>query len=98
MARLRPMKIKRVPSTNLRLDHEALMEVLMLCEAAGEGEHKRVGVRNHYGDIGLSIETVNAQEYMNVLTCLEGRDLQDELADLEGPREGFDAIFRDTPR
>jgi hypothetical protein len=92
------MRIKRVPSTNIRRDHEELMALLELCEAAGLGEHMRVGVRNQYGDICLSIETDNPQEYMNVISCLDGRDMRDELAEAEGAVGGFNAIFTDIQR
>ena len=91
------MRIRRVPSTNIRRDHDALTEVLLLCEAAGTGDHKKVGIRNHFGDICLNVETDNAQEFLNVMSCLDGRELQDELADAEGPRDGYDAVFRDAP-
>jgi hypothetical protein len=87
------MRIKRVPSTNLRRDHDELVAVLELCEAFQDGERMVVGVRNHYGDICLKIETSGAQEYMNVISCLDGREMQDELADADGPRDGYDAIF-----
>ena len=89
------MRIKRVPSTNLRLDHEELMAVLGLCEADGKGVAMRIGVRNHYGDVCLMIETEGDQEALNVISCLEGREMMDELADVIGPVERCDAIFRD---
>lgn len=89
------MKIKRVPSTNLRPDHDDLMAVLELCEAYQSGEPMRVGIRNHLGEICLKVETSGEQEYLNVISCLDGRDMRDEIADGEGPREGYDAIFRD---
>jgi hypothetical protein len=90
------MRIKRVPSTNLRLDHEQLVEVLALCEAYQSGETLLVGVRNHLGEICLKIETSGQQEFLNVVSCLDGREMRDELADLDGPRDGYDAIFRDA--
>lgn len=92
------MRIKRVPSTNIRRDHEELMALLELCEAAGQGEHMRVGVRNQYADICLTIETDNPQEYMNVISCLDGRDMRDELAEAEGAVGGYNAIFTDAKR
>lgn len=75
------------------------MALLELCEAPGLGEHMRVGVRNQYGDICLSIETENSQEYMNVVSCLDGRDMRDELFEADGPVDGYNAIFtNDKPR
>lgn len=89
------MKIKRVPSTNLRRDHEALVEALARCEACQRGPGRCIGVRNHLGEICLKIETAGEQEYLNVVSCLDGREMKDELADVDGPRDGFDAVFRD---
>ena len=74
------------------------MALLELCEAPGQGEHMRVGVRNQYGDICLNIETENSQEYMNVVSCLDGRDMRDDLLEADGPLEGYNAIFTtDSP-
>ena len=58
-----------------------------------DGERMVVGVRNHFGDICLKIETSGEQEYMNVISCLDGRELSDELAEADGPKDGYDAIF-----
>lgn len=92
------MRIRRVPSTNIRGDHEELMALLALCQAQGAGEPMRVGVRNQYGDICLTIETDNSQEGMNVISCLDGRDMRDELCEAAGPVDGYNAIFSDHLR
>ncbi len=92
------MRIKRVPSTNIRLDHDDLTAVLALCEAYQTGMPRVVGIRNHMGEICLKVETSGEQEFMNVVSCLDGREMRDELADADGPVDGFDAVFRDGER
>ena len=88
------MKIRRVPSTNLRLDHEQLNDLLERCEAPGPGAVVRIGIRNHFGDLCTVVEAEGPQEALNVVSCLEGRDMVDELTD-EAPHEKFESIFRD---
>jgi len=89
------MRIKRVPSTNIRLDHDDLTAVLALCEAYQTGTMHVVGIRNHMGEVCLKVETSGEQEFLNVMSCLDGREMRDELADADGPVDGFDAVFRD---
>jgi hypothetical protein len=89
------MRIRRVPSTNLRHDHDELVEVLMRCEADNvHGALVRIGIRNHYGDVCLLVECDGPQEALNVTSCLEGREMFDELAETGGPVERCDAIYR----
>lgn len=88
------MKIRRVPSTNLRLDHEQLNDMLERCDSPGPGEVVRIGIRNHYGELCTVVEAEGPQEALNVVSCLEGRDMVDELTD-EAPQEKFESIFRD---
>jgi hypothetical protein len=90
------MRIRRVPSTNLRHDHEALVDVIARCAVDhASGPLMRIGVRNHFGDVCLIIEAEGPQETLNVTSCLEERDMVDELSDTTGPVERCDAIFRD---
>ncbi len=57
-------------------------------------EKMLIGVRNEDGEIYRLIGATKLKSYTNAVEELEDLELVDELQDAEGPRDGYDAIFR----
>lgn len=90
------MQTKLLEGIVPRIDDQlimAMVEAQAHVEWRGTGKDRVIGIRNESGQIYRHVIASGMGEFMHLISALEAINLQEQLLDTLGMREGCDAIF-----
>lgn len=83
---------KQIAEFDSKITDKLMLEVGS--EKAVRQEHMQIGIRNEGGDIYRAIGVTGLGEFLDSIGKLVEIGLFDELQHEDGPRNGYDAIFK----
>ena len=84
------MRSSFVRDTVARKDHEVISRIIESCKLDGSGGGLSIAVCNELGNVYLTIETENDEEFINVMSCLAELG----FADVAAANAAQDAVMR----